>query len=333
MRILHAVHKGLPDWRIEREAYLAKKAGHHVEFLGLGEKREPFLDVFSQVTMLRSINNRQAVLDKSIRREWSDAIDRINPDLVHANDIIAAEFSSGLDVPMVYDDREYWTMQRIMYKSWPLWKRIAIRPFLRVIPVWEKEILSKHVTVTVTEAIAEEHRMHCANVFVLRNLSLGEEVRGLDVNPTREGIVYLGSDFTRARFAPHRDMKGLTEHICFDTVTGLPRDEMYRTLTKYRIGLVPFRTTPYTKYIGATKTYDYLNSGLQVLMTRPLYKSHEKLPYTYPFDDYSELPSMIDSLEHVNPKEIMEYSHENLVWEAQQNTLFRAYDVCLDKGQ
>ena len=332
MRILHTAPKGLPDWRIEREAYIAKKEGHSIEFLGLGEKRIPFLDVFENITMLRSINTRQAALDKSIRQEWASAIREIDPDIIHANDIIAAKYSTGLGVPMVYDDREYWSKQRIMYQSWPLWKRIAIRPFLNSIPEWEAEILSKHVVITVSEAIAEEHKQRCEHVFLLKNFCLKDQISNLDVNPNRNGVVYLGSDFERKRFAPHRNMAGLTNHISFNTISGLPRDVMYKELTTYQIGLLPFRTTSYAKYSGSAKTYDYLVSGLQVLMTRSLYDAHSRLPYTYPFDDYSEIPAFIKSLEHVDPEEIMTHAREHYVWEVQKDELFRSYNLAMELG-
>jgi hypothetical protein len=295
----------------------------------MGSDRVPFLDVFESVTMVRSINNRQAALDKSIRREWAEAIREVDPDLIHANDIIAAKFSSDLGVPMVYDDHEYWSAQRIIYTNWPLWKRIAIRPFLNAIPQWEQEILSKHVTLTVSDGIAKEHRRYCAHVFVLRNFSLKAEVENLQTNPRRSGIVYVGNDFTRPRFASHRNMEGLQESVKFDELYGLPRDELYERLTHYRFGLMPFRTTDYTKYISSTKTFDYLNCGLQVLMTRELLESHDCLPYCYSFDDYADIPRVIERCNKVNPAEIMEYANKNLVWEAQEDKLFEAYELCL----
>jgi hypothetical protein len=231
---------------------------------------------------------------------------------------------------MVYDDHEYWSAQLINYRAWTWWKRLAIRPFINVVPKWEKEILSKHVTLTVSEGIAKEHRQFCKNVFLLRNLSLGEEVQGLPTNPDRSGVVYVGADFTLNRFGAHRDMTGLTDVIDFDALSGLPRDVLYQKLTGYRVGLMPFKTTPYTKYISSTKTFDYLNCGLQVLMTRPLYESHGKLPYTYPFDDYSQIPGMVEDLEKVSPEEIMKYANRELVWEAQQDQLFKAYETALE---
>ncbi len=330
MKILHAAPKGLPDWRIEREAYIAKRFGHKVEFLGLGKQHEPFLDVFQSITMLRSINNRQAALDKSIRKEWADKVREIDPDIIHASDLIAAKYSSGLGIPMIYDDREYWSKQRIMYKNWPLWKRIAIRPFVNAIPKWEEDILSKHVVITVSEAIAEEHRQRCKHVFVLKNYCLKEQISNLEVNPNRTGIVYLGSDFERKRFAPHRNMEGLRDHVSFSTISGLPTELMYKELTKYRIGLLPFKTTSYAKYSGSAKTYDYLAAGLQVLMTRSIYEAHSRLPYTYPFDYYSEINEIIRNLEYIDPEEIMKHAREHYVWEAQKDDLFHSYSLAIE---
>lgn len=329
MKILHTTPKGLPDWRIEREAHLARKAGHSVELLGMGSDSSPFLEVFDKITMVRSINTRQAALDKSIRKEWAEVVESISPDLIHANDIIAAKYSTGLGIPMVYDDHEYWSAQLINYESWPLWKRIAIRPFLQAVPKWEKEILSNHVTITVSETIAQEHRRICKHVFLLRNLNLTDEVHGLIDKPNRTGVVYVGADFKLKRFAPHRDMTGLKDVIEFEALSGLPRDVLFDKLTSFRFGLLPFLTTPYTKYISSTKTFDYLNCGLQVLMTRPLYESHGNLPYTYPFDDYSDIPALMKKIEEVSSKEIMEYANRELVWEAQQDLLFEAYEIAL----
>ncbi|MFW9888303.1 MAG: hypothetical protein ACFFER_08985, partial [Candidatus Thorarchaeota archaeon] len=233
--------------------------------------------------------------------------------------------------PMLYDDREYWTKQRIQYDSWPLWKRIAIRPFTTIIPEWERQMLSKYLTITVSEGIAVEHRKICENVVVLRNLGLRSEFEGLDVNKNRSGTVYVGSDFERDKFSRHRDMTGLVKSLDFDVLSGLPRRMLYKKLTRYRIGLLPFRTTEYSKYINASKTFDYLNCGLQVLMTRNLYEAHGNLPYTHPFDNYEELKSLVSSINTVDPEEIMQYASENLVWETQSESLLGAYQKVLSE--
>lgn len=332
MKILHASHKGFPDQRIEREAYIAKAAGHKVEFLGMGNNATPQLDVFEGIVMLRSINNRQAALDKNIRREWAEAIERIDPDIVHASDIIAARYTSLTGRPMVYDDHEYWSAQRIIYESWPTWKRIVIRPFLKVIPQWERELLENHVTVTVSEGIAKEHRRISSHVFVLQNYCLSAEVQDLPVNPNREGAVYVGNDFLRKKFSRHRDMTGLRESIEFDALSGLARNELYLRLTTYHVGLLPFKANPYSRYANSAKTFDYLNCGLQVLMTEPLYCAHGELPYTYPFHEYSEIPELLKNMKPVDPAEIMAYANGSLIWESQQDTLFEAYEICLEQG-
>ncbi len=330
MKILHASHKGLPDQRIERAAYVARKHGHQIIFLGMGNKDQPDLDVFDRIVMLPSINNRQAVTDKGARRRWARAVEEISPDIVHANDIIAAEFTRALDVTMVYDDHEYWSAQRIVYQNWPAWKRLAIRPFLKAIPRWEREIVSHHVTITVSQAIAQEHRRYGKYVFVLQNFCLLDEVKDLPVNPQRSGIAYVGDDFRRKKFSPHRDMTGLREHVEFDDFSGLPRRELYLRLTEYKYGLLPFRTNPYTRYSNSAKTFDYLNCGLVVLMSRGLYDAHGGLPYTVPFDSYDQIGEIVEGYDAPPPEEIMRYAHENFVWEAQERTLFEAYSTALE---
>ena len=331
MRILHASHRGLPDHRIERAAYIAKQRGHELEFLGMGPVK-PELEVFSHIKTLRTINNRQAALDKLIRKEWADAVREIDPDLIHASDIIAAKYSSDLGIPLVYDDHEYWSAQRIIFNNWPLWKRLAIRPLIKAIPIWEAELLANHVTLTVSKNIAEEHRKRCKHVFLLRNLNLSIEVEAIKDSSDRDGVVYVGADFTRSKFAPHRNMKGLKDHLHFDALSGWSRKELYDQLVHYRFGLLPFLSTPYSKYINSAKTFDYLNCGLQVLMTRDLYEGHGCLPYTIPFDNYSELQTVIDDSERVNSSEIMAYARKNLVWEAQADDLMKAYDIAIKEN-
>ncbi len=330
MRILHVSHKGLPDHRVEREAFVAKKNGHEMHYLGLGSTKQPSLDVFETITMLRKINNRQVALDQSIRDDWAGEIRRIDPDLIHANDIIAATFTTDLGIPMVYDDHEYWSEQRVAYDAWPFLMRLKSRPFINAIPSWEKSLLQKHVTITVSEGIAEEHRKYCDHVFVLQNYCLYDEVKDLPIDTQREGLVYIGNDFRKKKFLPHRNLTGLKDYLEFDDMTGLSRDEMYKQLLQYRFGLLPFRTIPYHKYSNSAKLFDYLNSGLHVLITRKLFESHGRLPYTIPFDDYSELPDLVKNTPAVNPKEIMDYAHSNLVWAAQQDKLLEAYKIAME---
>ncbi len=332
MRILHCSHKGLPDHRVEREAYVAKQNHHEIHYLGLGITGQPTLDVFDSVTMLRKINNRQVALNQSIRDDWARVVKGIDPDLIHANDIVAAIFSTNLGIPMVYDDHEYWSAQRVAYDAWSLIRRIHSRPFMNAIPEWERYVLSKHVTITVSEGIAEEHRLHCSNVFVLQNFNLKIEVDGLPTDTEREGLVYVGNDFRRKKFLPHRNLKGLKDYLSFDDITGLSREELYQELIGYRFGLLPFLPIPYHKFANSAKLFDYLNCGLQVLITRTLHRAHGELPYAIPFDDYSELPQIVNDSPRVDPAEIMAYAHENLVWEAQQEKLFEAYRIALEIG-
>jgi len=331
MKILYTSHRGLPDQRIEKTAYIAKKHGHRPFFLGIGRTGNPDLPVFEDIIMLPRVNYPQVVFSRSLRKAWGEAVSNISPDLIHANDIIAGHLSSALGYPMVYDDHEYWSAQRITFRSWPLRQRITSMPFYLLIPSWERRLLENHVTITVSERIAIEHRRHCEHVFVLQNFSLLDEVRDLPVNPERSGVAYVGGDFSRGRFSSHRNMEGLTEHVTFDAFSGLPRTELYSRLVRYRYGLLPFKATSYAKYSNSAKTFDYLNCGLEVIMTRALYEAHERLPFTVPFDEYPDIPRILETHAPADPADIMNYAHENLVWEAQEDKLFEAYELALEK--
>lgn len=332
MKILHTSHNGLPDHRIERAAYIAKSKGHRIEFVGLGDTKKPSLDVFDGTTMFRRLNNLEVVISKSIRKEWIRKIKEIDPDLIHANDIIAAQFSSMSGYPMVYDDHEYWSAKLSVFKDTPILRRITNSPLIKAIAIWEKDLLSKYVTITVNKNIAKAHRRYCDNVFVLQNFNLKIEVDGLPTDTVRDGLVYVGSDFSQNKFLFYRDLTGLRDSISFDDISGLPREQLYIKLLNYRFGLLPFLPVPYHRFANSAKLFDYLNCGLQVFITRLLYRAHGKLPFTIPFDDYSELPKLASEYPIVDPAEIMEYAHKNLVWEAQQDTLFEAYKIAMETG-
>ena len=65
-------------------------------------------------------------------------------------------------------------------------------------------------------------------------------------------------------------------------------------------------------------------------MTRSIYEAHGNLPYTHPIDDYSDIQKLVELHKDVDPLEIMDYAHRNLVWESQQDVLFEAYNTCLE---
>ena len=58
----------------------------------------------------------------------------------------------------------------------------------------------------------------------------------------------------------------------------------------------------------------------------------EQEPYTYPFDDYDTLPDVIRTMEKedsAKQEEVMKYSHEHYIWEAQKDALYQAYETAL----
>ena len=112
MKILHLSDRGLPDWRIEKAATTALKAGHEVLFGGgkeaISYDRRIFLKTYKvswSARARRGIPFYWHNVKKQVERTLRDA----RPDIVHAHDIFAAKMVSEFGVPFVYDNHEYWS--------------------------------------------------------------------------------------------------------------------------------------------------------------------------------------------------------------------------------
>jgi Glycosyltransferase Family 4 len=241
MKILHLSDRGLPDWRIEKAAITALKAGHEVLFGG--EKmannygRKIFLKIYEISWSARS---RRGIpfcwhgVKKQVERMLREA----RPDLVHAHDIFAAKMISEFGVPFVYDNHEYWSQyskiladvnytngSRNLESRLPrrILRRLT-RKFLndytvRLWKKWEKELVCVNTTITVSNEIAEKLRAidnnnRSANrIFVVPNFPLSSEVESFE-KPQYHGkisCVYAGLS-GKAQITPsHTNIDGLAE--------------------------------------------------------------------------------------------------------------------------
>jgi hypothetical protein len=268
----------------------------------------------------------QIVYDPRIRKRWLRQIDAINPDVVHAHNLIAAVMMLETEYPVIYDDHEYWSKQDFRFDTRPFVRRLAGKPLIRVTPKWERRILESYPVLTVSENIADEHREIASHVEVTHNYPLREEVEDLSNPARRAGAVYIGSDFKNVRFSLHRDMTGLQGTLDFDILTGIPHRDMMNTLTNYRVGLTPWLPHPFHKYCDPNKNYEYLNAGLQVIITHTLCNALADNPYVHAFETYDEIPSLIENLEEVPGSEIMKQARSNYVWELNSPKIRKIYE-------
>ena len=349
MRILHLSHNGLPDMRVERAARTGKKAGHTISFAGPFVKSTGFpaesFERFYTLPFSKFANARIPSYWGALKRKLSQILDKYDPDMVHAHNIVAAKLASEFSIPFVYDDHEYASKQckikaRIwkpnkMYIKW-LWSR------------WEKEVLRKaSATLTVSKTIAEEHKRLCDYVFVAPNFPSRAETESLKLNlknNERLSSVYVGRDFSRSAkdIGPHRDVEGFLQIFCCDdvgtlTVIGdadlpssrnvnslgfLTHELMMEELTKHHIGLLPWKKHWYHAYGSPLKVYEYAHAGLLVVSVSDFVnvKRHLK-KFCVTFNDRRELKELLlyyaDNLDEVRKLrfKIRKFALENLTWE------------------
>jgi len=325
MRILHLYHGGLPYVRIERAALTMKKEGHEVVFLGGRLSERSDLKVFDHVHCLPIAKGFQIALDPRVKAKWIRRIREINPDIIHAHNIIAGSFVLDAGYPAVYDDHEYWSKNLAVFSTRGIIRSIANKPLMRMVPKWEHKLLERYPVITVSEAIAKEHRERASWVGVVHNYPYLFEVEHLVSPENRSGSVFVGWDFSIPKFKPYRDLTGLKDVLQFDILTGLPHDVLMERLTHYRIGLNAFRPHPWHKYSDANKTYEYLHAGLQVVTNKLIMKSLPDEPYVFAFDEYSDIKDVVDSIPDVDGNLVMDHARKRYVWDIQERVIREAY--------
>ncbi len=325
MRILHISHGGLPDPRIEKTALTMKKEGHELVFIGGRPVVYQNLDAFERTYHVPTGNDLQVAFDPRIKRHWLDKIEEVKPDVIHAHNIIVAHFLLSTDYPVVYDDHEYWSKQAFKYGLRKLPRGLSSRPLMLLIPKWEAHVLRKYPVITTNENTAREHRRRSKWVGVTRNVPTLAQVEGLPEDNPRNGLVYVGSDFSLPTFFPHRDMTGLTRFLKFDIVAGLRHRDMMLALSKYSIGLTPWLPHPWHPYSDANRNYEYLHAGLQVVVNKLIKQSFADDVYVHAFDRYETLQETIDNIPETPPAEIMAHARREYIWENQENVIKTAY--------
>lgn len=330
MKILHISHGRLPDPRVEKNAEVLKDRGHTVLFLG-GHKTEykgPFQRTYDEEYYTE-------ILMLLWQHEWRRTIRAIKPDFIHAHDIHAARLTFGLGIPTVYDDHEWWTRNfPIWYEMRGIFRKMFAYPTLLKIPAWERRAIQEYPTLTVSEGIAESHRREYNGwVAVTLNYPSLKEVVGIRAyGRKRNGAVYQGSDARKRKWvkkpSPYRDMTGLPSDVKFDRIYGMPYHDLLMTLCKYKIGLIPWKCHPLHRNACPAKAYDYLHTGLQVISPRSMVLLRG-IPYVHFFDTLDEIPGIIETMEDIDPAEIINYAREHLVWESQTSRIINAYDEAL----
>ena len=313
--------------RVEKTATILKKNGHANLFLG--PKSKQYLGAFEEVHMIKLGRYLNLVFDPILERRWRKKIDSLKPDVVMAHDIIAAKFLLGSDHAVVYDDREFWSLSiqtQAGRKFTPSYK-IQSSPFRKIVPYWERKLLTRYPSLVTNEAVAKNHQKYGNWVGVAWNFPLRKMVDGLDLDGKRKGAVYSGCDFRSGTFKTHRDMTGIKEVIEFDIICGIPHREMMQQLTRYQVGLTPWHPHPVLVYKDQNRNYEYLHAGLQVIVNEQIVNRFKDCPYVQSFSSYTNLKELLENIQDQDPIEISEYAKANYLWDFNEPVILESVKI------
>jgi glycosyltransferase involved in cell wall biosynthesis len=381
MRILHVSHESLPDWRIEKSAISAANSDNKVFFAG----RVPNSysgKAFSKIYKISWTAKARLGLPfywHSVKKQLEKVLNETKPDVIHAHNIFSAKMVSEFRIPFVYDDHEYWSRLSMLLREMVLKKRtsevksvknmlsqmtsirrIAINAYaIRLWTSWEKEIVSSHPTITVSEQIAAEMRIsyHAKNVFVVPNFPMSSEVKDFEKPQFHNSLssVYAGGDGRNIDKYPNRNIDDLDNTFLQKDIGNLviigwngtsssnkiryagflPRQDMFHEMFHHSIGLIPWKQHWSHNFISPNKAYEYAHAGLVVACTYSFSVIKEILKeHCVTFEDYADMASKLmyfkENLDELYNKrlQIFDYARDNLIWEKNEKNIIEAYKKC-----
>jgi glycosyltransferase involved in cell wall biosynthesis len=382
MKILHVSHESLPDWRIEKSAISLNILGNNVFFAGRVSNsytRKTFSKIY-KINWGAKARFGLPFYWRSVKKQLERVLKETRPDVVHAHNIFSAKMVSEFGIPFVYDDHEFWPIYvkrqsevsiqnqrnaQVFSRAWP---RAIIRKSVRDLLAsraiklwtdWEREIVSSHPTITVSDQIAEQLRTnyHAKNVFVVPNFPMYSEVKDFEKPNFIDNLssVYAGGDGHNIDKYPNRNIDdldnvflekdignltiiGWRDQSISDKVryTGfLSRQDMFREMFNHSVGLVPFKRHWSHIYISPNKAYEYAHAGLVVLVSSGFEPVKQILKeHCITFDDYEDMAKKLmyfkENLDELHNRrlKIFDHARENLIWEKNEKLITEAYKRC-----
>lgn len=381
MRILHVSHESLPDWRIEKSAISAANSDNKVFFAGRVSNSYSG-NAFSKIYKIGWTAKARLGLPfywHSVKKQVEKVLNETKPDVIHAHNIFSAKMVSEFGIPFVYDDHEYWSRLSMLLREMVLKKRTsedksvinmlsqmtsvrrrAINAYaIRLWTSWEKEIVSSHPTITVSEQIAAEMRIsyHAKNVFVVPNFPMFSEVKDFEKPRFHNSLssVYAGGDGRNIDKYPNRNIddldntflqrdignlviigwNGISSSDRISYAGFLPRQDMFHEMFHHSIGLIPWKQHWSHNFISPNKVYEYAHAGLVVACTCSFSVIKEILKeHCVTFEDYADMASKLmyfkENLDELYNKrlQIFGYARDKLIWEKNEKNIMEAYKKC-----
>jgi hypothetical protein len=375
VRILHLTDTGLPDWRLEKCADSGRRAGHEI-FFGGGKSQYSTTSFLGTHEITWTAGARRGIpfYWNSVRKQVKNAIIDTKPDVIHAHNIFSAKMVSEFGIPFVYDDYEYWSRHaRVVAEAdfigdheggvaptiRKIKRKLLTGHTIKLWTKWEEEIVLHHPTITVSDKIAEGHRLTSktpSKIFVVPNYPLLSEVKDIR-EPEFHGnlcSVYAGSDGNATQRYKNRNIGGLFDLFskssdigCLEVIGWvqeqitnvkflgyLRRKQMFSEMSNNSIGLIPFKKHWSHPYLNPNKAYECAHAGLFVLCTSSLETIISTLKDNcMTFEGYDDLASKLRYFRHELPElhekrlRIFEFARKNLIWENEEKYILEAYQV------
>lgn len=298
MKILY-LNLHLPDHRVEKAAYLAKKAGHKIYFAGKYKSED---EENSSIIMEKKLfdgfcnliftpKNKLGFNLKPLKDKLNRFCEENEIDLIHANNVYCANLIIEMDIPFVFDDHEFYSLE-LKYLSYPIskFKNFISHEIAKIkYPRWEKKIIKNHPIITVSSKIIESYKKINPNskAFLVPNMPLLEEIENyplISKNTENEKLktVYVGlADFSKKSVSyrnttgildlwKENDIglleiigdKGLKNSKNITSYGYLSQQEIFDILGKRKVGIICWHPHPYHHYCSLNKIFNYVLFGL-----------------------------------------------------------------------
>ena len=377
MKILHVSHSGLPDWRVEKSAITGSNYGYRVFFAGMDSSDinydskifEKLYNIdwpdsnYPKKQLLPYILFGKRSIWISVKKQIKKILEELRPDIIHAHNLLSAKLISEFDVPMIYNDAEYWSVyikrlnttkltrdNKISSKK----KNFVYNRITKIWSKWESDIVSKYPTIETSQTtINEIKEKYSKELFLLPNFPLKTETSVSHPPVFHDDLnsVYSGIEPSKG-VSGHRNMTGL-EQVFNENDVGkliligrtnfqpsekiickglLSRNDMYNEMTKGSIGLLPMKKIWSHRYINPNKTFEYAHAGLYLVCTSSFSDVVETLDKNCtPFEDYNDLINKLlyfrDNKDELYKKrlKIFDFAKDNLIWEKYEKNIIEAY--------
>ncbi|MHA1353945.1 MAG: hypothetical protein ACTSR1_02070 [Candidatus Heimdallarchaeota archaeon] len=306
MKVLY-LNLAIPDHRVEKAAYLVKKAGHTCFYVGGIEQDyapSPIYgdDLFKKYYKMEfSAKNILGMNLKSHINQLKRIRDEIDFDLIHANNVYCAHLADKIGSPMVFDDHEFYSVElKYMKSSIKNYKEYLSKIIMRIrYPKWERRLSKKYPVISVSNRILEDYKKKNPNVktFLVPNAPLLEEINALPkLEKYKDELtsIYTGlNDFPTS--VPYRNTTGLLEMwenndfgkliIVGDrnlkstknvkSLGFVSQKKLFEELLKSHVGLLGFLPHPYHFYCSLNKMFNYINCGLFIIYPKSMVLASE----------------------------------------------------------